>query len=159
MSLIKCTECGNEVSTQAKTCPKCGAKVKKLMSRLTKILLGGLGISILIVIATGQPATNGIQETPQEKAAKAEENKRYSAAAGATKTLRDSMRDPDSLKFESVRVNDDASVICAEYRARNGFGGMNREHIVVTTTRTSQSAADWNKHCIKPMHDMLWAAK
>jgi len=28
MALIKCTECGNEVSTTAKTCPKCGAKVK-----------------------------------------------------------------------------------------------------------------------------------
>ncbi len=27
MALIKCQECGNEVSTTAKTCPKCGAKV------------------------------------------------------------------------------------------------------------------------------------
>ncbi len=27
MALIKCVECGNEVSTTAKTCPKCGAKV------------------------------------------------------------------------------------------------------------------------------------
>jgi len=27
MALVKCKECGNEVSTTAKTCPKCGAKV------------------------------------------------------------------------------------------------------------------------------------
>ena len=25
MALIKCGECGNDVSTAAKTCPKCGA--------------------------------------------------------------------------------------------------------------------------------------
>lgn len=27
MALIPCTECGNEVSTAAKTCPRCGARV------------------------------------------------------------------------------------------------------------------------------------
>lgn len=27
MALIKCKECGNEVSTKAEACPKCGAKV------------------------------------------------------------------------------------------------------------------------------------
>ncbi|WP_412514572.1 MULTISPECIES: zinc-ribbon domain-containing protein [Shewanella] len=26
MALVKCKECGEEVSTKAKTCPKCGAK-------------------------------------------------------------------------------------------------------------------------------------
>lgn len=29
MSLIKCAECGTEVSTTADACPKCGAKVPK----------------------------------------------------------------------------------------------------------------------------------
>lgn len=29
MTLIACKECGAEVSTQAKACPKCGAKVPK----------------------------------------------------------------------------------------------------------------------------------
>lgn len=26
MALVECHECGNEISTEAKTCPKCGAK-------------------------------------------------------------------------------------------------------------------------------------
>lgn len=29
MALVKCKECGNEVSTEAKTCPKCGAPVAR----------------------------------------------------------------------------------------------------------------------------------
>jgi ribosomal protein S27AE len=29
MSLIKCKECGNEVSSKAKSCPKCGAQVAR----------------------------------------------------------------------------------------------------------------------------------
>jgi predicted amidophosphoribosyltransferase len=32
MALIKCGECGREVSTTAKVCPQCGAKVKKSQS-------------------------------------------------------------------------------------------------------------------------------
>ena len=28
MALIKCSECGNEVSEQANSCPKCGAPIK-----------------------------------------------------------------------------------------------------------------------------------
>lgn len=29
MALIKCKECGNEVSTEALSCPKCGALISK----------------------------------------------------------------------------------------------------------------------------------
>jgi hypothetical protein len=29
MALIQCKECGGEVSTQAKACPKCGTRVKR----------------------------------------------------------------------------------------------------------------------------------
>jgi hypothetical protein len=32
MSLVKCRECGNEVSSEAKTCPKCGARTKKAIN-------------------------------------------------------------------------------------------------------------------------------
>jgi len=30
MALVECHECGNEISTEAKTCPKCGAKNRHL---------------------------------------------------------------------------------------------------------------------------------
>lgn len=39
MSLVKCKECGNQVSDNAKTCPNCGAKVKRL-GLIAKIFIG-----------------------------------------------------------------------------------------------------------------------
>ena len=30
MSLVKCKECGNKISSEAKQCPKCGYKKKKI---------------------------------------------------------------------------------------------------------------------------------
>ncbi|MEC7118666.1 MAG: zinc ribbon domain-containing protein [Pseudomonadota bacterium] len=43
MALISCKECGAQVSTEAKNCPHCGAKIKKPLS------LGGF----LLVLLTG----------------------------------------------------------------------------------------------------------
>ncbi|MEQ1663206.1 MAG: zinc ribbon domain-containing protein [Thiobacillus sp.] len=53
MSLIKCHECGNEVSTEAKTCPKCGAKVKKPTSLAAKLVVVLIGIGVVSAIVSG----------------------------------------------------------------------------------------------------------
>ena len=47
MSMIKCPECGNEVSSEAKSCPNCG----KPMTKKNKHL--GCLIGILVVIIIG----------------------------------------------------------------------------------------------------------
>ena len=160
MALVKCHECGSDVSTEASSCPKCGAKVKKPTSGAAKLLLGVVVLGVFVAgIGGGGNSPDTPPETPEQKAQKEAEAARYAVAAATSKLLRDSMRDPDSLQFESLRVNDDSSVICAEYRARNGFGGVNREFMVVADGKTSQKPNAWNKHCTKPMHDMLWAAK
>ena len=39
MALIKCTECGKEISSKAKICPHCGAKNKKRTSPSAWIIL------------------------------------------------------------------------------------------------------------------------
>lgn len=161
MALIKCHECGTEVSTEAKTCPKCGAKVKKPSSGAGTMLIIGLVAAIFLVAMAGGGGSKGVSEpeTPEQKAKKDAEYKQYVVAVATSKTIRESMRDPESLKFESLRVNDEGSVVCAEYRARNGFGGMNQEILVLTAKGPSQSANAWNKHCIKPMKDMMWAVR
>jgi hypothetical protein len=47
MAMGKCRECGTEVSTTAKTCPKCGvAKPARKTSMLVKIALGFVGITL-----------------------------------------------------------------------------------------------------------------
>ena len=47
MAMTKCKECGKQVSTEAKTCPHCGAAAP------TKKAKGGLGKWLLIVFAIG----------------------------------------------------------------------------------------------------------
>lgn len=168
MSLIKCHECGNEISTDAKNCPKCGAKVKRPMGRTTKLLFGFLGISIVAgIISASLSEQNRITaeaaKTPEVRAAeRVEKDANFARSLVATafaKSLRDAARDPDSLKIESLRVSDDAKTVCSEYRAKNGFGGMNREFMVVVNGKTSQQAGAWNKHCRGRMHDELIMAQ
>lgn len=48
MAMKKCKECGNDVSTQAESCPKCGAVLKKKIG-----CLGYIGTGILILFVFG----------------------------------------------------------------------------------------------------------
>lgn len=52
MALVKCEECGNEVSSKAKACPKCGAKVK------AKSHLGSLLLLLVLVIILSNVITD-----------------------------------------------------------------------------------------------------
>lgn len=104
---------------------------------------------------------NAELEAMKEIEAKKEANERARIiqAVAATRALKASLRDPDSVRWDSVLVNEDGTVACIEYRARNGFGGMNREFVVFTSNTATQSAAAWNKRCAnKQMHDMRSAA-
>lgn len=54
MALIKCTECGEQVSDQAATCPKCGAPIHKAKkkSAWTKNI-GCAGVMFVVLILLG----------------------------------------------------------------------------------------------------------
>lgn len=56
MALVKCKECGNEISKKAKSCPQCGAPQKRQTSKLTTLILliAVLGI-MLAVFLPGAP--------------------------------------------------------------------------------------------------------
>ena len=49
MALIGCTACGNEVSSRADTCSRCGAKIVR--SRLDSGLLTGLFVFGVLITA------------------------------------------------------------------------------------------------------------
>lgn len=55
MALVKCKECGEDVSTKAKACPKCGAKAPKKTSLFTWLVLFFI---IFIVYAANQSPTS-----------------------------------------------------------------------------------------------------
>ncbi len=48
MALVKCHECGREISTEAKVCPNCGAKNKDF--KRSKIIIYGGGFLVLFFI-------------------------------------------------------------------------------------------------------------
>ena len=68
------------------------------------------------------------------------------------------MRDPDSLKWDRILANQDGTVVCVTYQGRNGFGGMNFEHVAYTQGSISQSKDAWNKSCAeKSLYEMKHA--
>jgi RNA polymerase subunit RPABC4/transcription elongation factor Spt4 len=54
MALVKCKECGEDVSTKAKTCPNCGAKTPQKTSLFTWLVLVFI---IVVVYAANQAPT------------------------------------------------------------------------------------------------------
>lgn len=173
MAMTKCKECRQPVSSKAATCPHCGARVARQNSGCgTLIVVIFLGTIIVGAIgsmvgeqrressSTPAPATTPKSEkTAAEKEAEdAEKQKKDGQIAMAqvgAKTLKSSMRDPDSFKLETALVMENGSV-CYEYRARNGFGGMNRGQAVLQASgkkivfKSSEEAGFnslWNREC------------
>lgn len=163
MALIKCKECSSEISTKAEACPKCGAKVLRttLFTKIVGTVFGFLVLSA--VIGSSGNSSNQPPKTPDqiaaEKKADEQDTQRFIAARAAARAIKSALRDPDSLQFEAVRVSDNAKVICAEYRAKNGFGGTNRESIVFVNGSAHKDAATWNKNCAVAMSNYLYAVK
>jgi hypothetical protein len=100
------------------------------------------------------------EKTKQELAKIKEENlkeSRFRVAVALLKSVRSSLRDPESFVVEFVGVNEDSTVACVEYRAKNGFGGMNKEFAVYAKDKISQSPESWNKYCRTNFYDMKHA--
>lgn len=73
MALTKCKECGEEISTKAESCPKCGAKAPKKTSLFTWLIL--IFIILVIFSAIKVPSTsvsksNSQSSTSQPSSAK-----------------------------------------------------------------------------------------
>lgn len=169
MALIQCSECGASVSDKAVSCPHCGAPPKAtkfappqkpLIKKRNPLVIGcavlfGIGAFGLIVggLANknggGNEAAADANATAPEKSAEDKaQNKRAEMAGIALASLQAAVRDPDSFKLERAFTTMDAKYACIRYRARNGFGGMNREHVVFTARGGDQSASAWNRHCV-----------
>ena len=157
MAMINCGECGASVSTEAQACPGCGASrkvfrrpagTKMPMSWPKKIgvALGVMfGVSVLGGVAASLSGANSA--APTESAQDKQQQHLTYQAYLAAKAVKASLRNPDSLSFEQILASDDGNIICLTYRAQNGFGGMNIEHVVFKDGDPSQSHASWHAHC------------
>ncbi|MBU3667662.1 MAG: hypothetical protein FGM53_03885 [Rhodocyclaceae bacterium] len=82
---------------------------------------------------------------------------RFKVAYVFMSELKKSMRDPSSFEVEEAWANERGSIVCVQYRAKNGFGGYNREIAVLNGDKISKSANTWNKNCTKNMYDVTGA--
>lgn len=150
MAVVKCTECGSQVSTQAQACPSCGAK------RPAKDSWGGILLIVLVVVGVGYCSMSGgptpTRPTQTDPATTARDEQR-GAAVAAARSLKNAMHDPASFDLvESIFMADGAA--CITYRAKNGFGAMRTNYGLMTPSRAVHSAeqgnafrALWKTHC------------
>lgn len=162
LNLFNCKDCGNLISKNAITCPHCGAPVKKIIQTESpkNYSIGSLLMWVLIlgvVSAIVIPKTSTTQETPQETAQKEAESQRrdteFNKAYAGKQILLKAVRDQDSLEIDSTLVMDNMAV-CYEYRAKNGFGGVNRGSAVYSsdglkfiTNEMDGFDKQWKKDC------------
>jgi hypothetical protein len=134
MALIKCPECGNEISKSAKSCPQCGHEKKARKSF-------GLGSFILVLVAgfylmsainpsdpaPAKPAVAAVK-TPEELRTE-EIKKAFSPWDGShrelEKYIKRNLKDPKSYEHIETRYGDkgDHIFLYTKYRAKNSFGG------------------------------------
>lgn len=156
MALVKCHECGSEISSEAKACPKCGAEPRKsagLLGWTVAILILAFVLKSVFSSSDGPPPP---VETAAQREAKQQQEQLFQKTVIMAATIKRNLREPESVQWETIMANDDGSVMCFLYRARNGFGGMTRENVSLANGKASKEAAHWNKHCAnKPLNDLI----
>lgn len=97
-------------------------------------------LCITALLADAQPA--------KDAAEKKLEKERFALAKEVGRSVKEGLRDPDSLKFRQLGVSRDARVACFHFQAKNGFGGMNQKQLIVMDYKTVDATpANWKKHC------------
>lgn len=162
MALTKCKECGNEVSTDAKSCPKCGVRLQKRFGCLPVVGYGFLGLVALAVIGN---FVNGPSKSVQsaDSSQHAREAEDYATKTLGEQAIRSMLKDPDSGVFTGSmgRIKDGLHVACGYVNAKNSFGAMAGASpwLVIVETKvaliqTSENAGRfnplWNKYCASP---------
>lgn len=152
MALIACLECKNGVSTEAKTCPHCGAKVRKPSTPNPRWRWYALAFVVVCVLAAmakqGDPSTTHVKTAEEKK-----QDAQAVIAMMAAKDLKDSMKDPASFKLVSLVVKPDGAA-CYEYRAQNSFGAnlpgyavLSKLGNIFVQERNKEFTDTWNTEC------------
>lgn len=147
MALVNCRECGNSVSDSAKTCPRCGAKVKK-KSGLLKLLATGVVSLVALMTIGGLLSDGSSSSTPQtspetlerQRAKELDANRESHARIIAEREIRARLKAPRGAKFSgysSTKVGKLSGGTANEWvvqgyvDAENSFGAMLRNNYQV----------------------------
>lgn len=119
MALVRCTECGKEISSQAEACPNCGRKWPKRTSVATWIVVAFLGFGIFMGIVSSVSNSGKRDEQRAAEARAAEANAARLAAMTPEQRAAEIKHDADMLaQIERVtKANaeeNDARYACKE---------------------------------------------
>ncbi len=109
--------------------------------------------SIINAMINGPTEPTKPAAAPEKTAEELRHEKEVTVATVAAKSIKTALRNPDSFVLVSALVMDSGAV-CLDYRAQNGFGGMNREQAVVPANTTKLLGTDtqgfrtaWSTNC------------
>lgn len=93
MSMTKCRECGNEISTKANACPKCGARAKRTSFTtrvvLFVIVLGGA----IVAYESEKTKSDAVTKEANRVAGRTAEQKTTETREAAAKAAADALRE------------------------------------------------------------------
>lgn len=154
MALITCHECKEQISSEADSCPKCGAKSKKSGG----IGAGGVILAVVVgVIAFSCAGSGGGGSPPKTKsAAEIQADSELNTAIAAGRVLKKYTKDPSSFKMESFLIFPGGAT-CYEYRGKNSFGAIVPAQAVFTPPSTILTSdrdgraftKSWNATCTR----------
>lgn len=149
MAMTQCKECGSAVSDEAKNCPSCGAPVPKGWTA-GKIVVVIIGIAIVINIASksGGESKTDPEADGRAAAAKRLADQRVQRAGIAATAIKQTLRDPESVRWEQIFTSENGDLVCIEYRAKNGFGGYEGALMVLDGKDVFTAAKDWESRCV-----------
>lgn len=121
MALIKCPECGKEISDTIKKCPNCGYRKKAKINKKMFIIGGALVLIALISIIIFMFLTKWKPLTKLEQ-----------HAVDCINDYKKMLKNPESLQVHEIRWYEDeenAILIFVDTSGQNGFGGNTRDII------------------------------
>ncbi len=91
MGMVKCRECGQEVSDQAETCPHCGIKHPKKKANGCLIIIGLLVFLVIITIVGGNSGNNSSSGGGQGSASQPSQSSSESACSSDWRACKDNV--------------------------------------------------------------------
>lgn len=171
MGIVKCRECGNDVSSEAEICPHCGIAKPVAESRLWRYIKLGIGAVLVISMvqcindqedrkaqSTAEQQRIAVTKTPEQRQAeaiaKAKKEADFQSVVARLNALRASTKNPKSFELvDAVLMKDDT--LCITYRGTNGFNAVVTENKAILK---SSKIVEWNRFCAnKTGTDMTYA--
>lgn len=158
MALIKCKECGKEISDTVKKCPHCGFInkevkqdnmnnrknfIKQHIKAISIIVIMLVVVAVVFTVYNKKIEQDRIQAEIQANTLTDDEK----IGAKAVNILKSNLKNQDSLNVYEIwyrKTQTSAEQVLIDYSAQNGFGGSNRNVAMVENYKFwgSDSKAD-----------------